>query len=253
MRRWVETWLARLTERIRELIPQTGWCISEWAICAACFLMTRRHFQCHQLSLAGIVSVYVCDSILNSHQISTSWYWFCHQLSRTTIIFIRKHCRSNRHMGGCADRLGDVLYVVDRACVLESQTRTLLTIFSTRSYARARLRYRRRVRLSHDRSESKLMNRASGFRIIFFPFFTRRSAALTLNVTLNLFLAEHLHSCHRHYYDGVIVVTQKCGVLKVSSSNLYLKCDKRTWNFESPKFRKSEISSSYPSMGKAGF
>jgi len=149
-------------------------------------------------------------------------------LSRTTIIFIRKHCRSNRHMGGCADRLGDVLYVVDRACVLESQTRTLLTIFSTRSYARARLRYRRRVRLSHDRSESKLMNRASGFRIIFFPFFTRRSAALTLNVTLNLFLAEHLHSCHRHYYDGVIVVTQKCGVLKVSSSNLYLKCDKRT-------------------------
>ena len=33
MRRWVETWLARLTERIRELIPDTGWCISEWAIC----------------------------------------------------------------------------------------------------------------------------------------------------------------------------------------------------------------------------
>jgi len=33
MRRWVETWLARLTERIRELIPETGWCVSEWAIC----------------------------------------------------------------------------------------------------------------------------------------------------------------------------------------------------------------------------
>ena len=33
MRMWVETWLVRLTERIRELIPQTGWCISEWAIC----------------------------------------------------------------------------------------------------------------------------------------------------------------------------------------------------------------------------
>ena len=33
MRRWVETWLARLTERIRKLIPETGWCISEWAIC----------------------------------------------------------------------------------------------------------------------------------------------------------------------------------------------------------------------------
>ena len=25
--------VARLTERIRELIPETGWCISEWAIC----------------------------------------------------------------------------------------------------------------------------------------------------------------------------------------------------------------------------
>ena len=74
-------------------------------------LMTRRHFQCHQLSFAEIVSVYVCDSILNSHQISTSWYWFCHHLSRTTIIcFIRKHCRSNRHGRRCADRLGDVLY-----------------------------------------------------------------------------------------------------------------------------------------------
>ena len=33
MRRWVETWLARLTERIRELIPQMGRCIYEWAIC----------------------------------------------------------------------------------------------------------------------------------------------------------------------------------------------------------------------------
>jgi len=33
MRRWVETWLARLTEWIRELIPETGWCIFEWAIC----------------------------------------------------------------------------------------------------------------------------------------------------------------------------------------------------------------------------
>ena len=33
MRRWVETWLARLTEWIREFIPETGWCISEWAIC----------------------------------------------------------------------------------------------------------------------------------------------------------------------------------------------------------------------------
>ena len=33
MRRWVETWLARLTERNRELISQTGWRISEWAIC----------------------------------------------------------------------------------------------------------------------------------------------------------------------------------------------------------------------------
>ena len=33
MRRWVETWLARLTERIRESIPETGWCIPEWAIC----------------------------------------------------------------------------------------------------------------------------------------------------------------------------------------------------------------------------
>jgi len=27
------SWLARLTERIRELIPETAWCISEWAIC----------------------------------------------------------------------------------------------------------------------------------------------------------------------------------------------------------------------------
>ena len=235
MRRWVETWLARLTERIRELIPQTGWCISEWTICAACFLMTRRHFPCHQLSLAGIVSVYVCDSILNSHQISTSWYWFCHQLSRTTIIFTQAEA-----------------IVIWEAVQIDSATYCMLSIvrafsshrlvlcwqyFPHAAIARARLRYRRRVRLSHDRSESKLMNRASGFRIIFFPFFTRRSAALTLNVTLNLFLAEHLHSCHRHYYDGVIVVTQKCGVLKVSSSNLYLKCDKRTWNFESPKFR----------------
>ena len=33
MRRWVETWLARLTEWIWELIPETRWCISEWAIC----------------------------------------------------------------------------------------------------------------------------------------------------------------------------------------------------------------------------
>ena len=33
MRRWVETWLARLPEWIRELIPETGWCISEWSIC----------------------------------------------------------------------------------------------------------------------------------------------------------------------------------------------------------------------------
>ena len=32
MRRWVETWLVRLTEWIGELIPETGWCISEWAI-----------------------------------------------------------------------------------------------------------------------------------------------------------------------------------------------------------------------------
>jgi len=29
----VETWLARLTEWIKELIPEAGWCISEWAIC----------------------------------------------------------------------------------------------------------------------------------------------------------------------------------------------------------------------------
>ena len=29
MRRWVETWLARLTERIRELIPETWWCNEE--------------------------------------------------------------------------------------------------------------------------------------------------------------------------------------------------------------------------------
>jgi len=33
MRRWVETWLARPTEWIREFLPETGWCISEWAIC----------------------------------------------------------------------------------------------------------------------------------------------------------------------------------------------------------------------------
>jgi len=33
MRRWVETWLARLTEWITELIPEMGWCISEWTIC----------------------------------------------------------------------------------------------------------------------------------------------------------------------------------------------------------------------------
>jgi len=33
MRRWVKTWLAKLTEWIRDLIPETGWCISEWAIC----------------------------------------------------------------------------------------------------------------------------------------------------------------------------------------------------------------------------
>ena len=33
MRRRVETWLVRLTEWIREVIPGPGWCISEWAIC----------------------------------------------------------------------------------------------------------------------------------------------------------------------------------------------------------------------------
>ena len=34
MSRWVETWLARLTERIRELIPDAWYVmLSEWAIC----------------------------------------------------------------------------------------------------------------------------------------------------------------------------------------------------------------------------
>jgi len=33
MRRWTETWLARLTQRIREFIPDTRWYTSEWVIC----------------------------------------------------------------------------------------------------------------------------------------------------------------------------------------------------------------------------
>ena len=70
MRKWFETWLARLTEWIREFIPQMGWCISEWAICD--FKWGDGWWARNNVSLCGLVSkytipqsIYTCIYIIN--------------------------------------------------------------------------------------------------------------------------------------------------------------------------------------------
>jgi len=87
MRRWVETWLARLTEWIRELIPETGWCISKWAMWF--YRATRMHSADYAVARCPSVclSVRPSHADIESKRLYISSKFFHHQVAPTILVF----------------------------------------------------------------------------------------------------------------------------------------------------------------------